>query len=129
MMFRVALALLGLYFYSQDNALWIPVGFVFTFSFLQQQLAAIWRVLINLPDVRQQHNANSALTYTFRLERVFEHPALDMLFGKLHEHGKARRRHSMNGASSFLRTTAASMRQPNGGYVKCASTSRIICCS
>lgn len=88
--FRLALGGLALYFYSQGNIFWAVLCIlVIAWSFLQQQLALLVGSLRRLTSIPQEHDANSVLTYTFRLDRVFEHPAVDDVFAKLHKNHKA----------------------------------------
>lgn len=88
--FRVVLAGLAFYLYLEGSTLWAVVcGFVLVWSFVQQQLSAIGSLLRRLATVPEEHAANCILTYTFSVERVIAHPAVDDVFSRLQRNGKA----------------------------------------
>src|ERR1035437_3161574 len=89
--YRILLAALGVYLYSQGNGLWVLCAIALVWSLVQHRLAAVYGVLSRLTSVREEHDANSVLVYTFRLDRVFEHSAVDEIFSKLLTNGKAPR--------------------------------------
>ncbi len=88
----IRLGILGLavYFYLQGKVLWaaVCVAFVIWLSF-RQQIAHIVGAFGKLTEVPQEHSANSELSYSFGLDGVFEHPAVDQLFAKLQTKNKA----------------------------------------
>lgn len=87
--YRLGLAALGLYLYALGNGLWVLCAIALAWSFLQQQIAAILGVVRQLVSVPHEHDANSVLVYTFRIDKVVEHPAVDELFAKLLTNAKA----------------------------------------
>jgi len=56
---------------------------------IQQQIAAIVGAIGRLGTLPQEHLANCVLQYTFGLEAVFQHAAVDTVFHKLQANGKA----------------------------------------
>jgi hypothetical protein len=56
---------------------------------IQKQMAAILGVVGKLMNVPQEHLANCVLQYTFGLEAVLQHPAVDATFHKLQANRKA----------------------------------------
>lgn len=88
--FRLALGGLALYLYVQGNIFGAVVcALVVVWLSFQQRLARIIGVLGRLGSLPDEHNANSVLAYSFRLDRVFEHRTVDELFAKLQKNGKA----------------------------------------
>ncbi len=87
--YRIGLAALGFYLYSVGSGFWVLCALALAWSFLQQQIAAIVGIVSRLTSVPHEHDANCVLVYTFRVDRVLEHPAVDELFAKLLKNGKA----------------------------------------
>lgn len=87
--YRSGLALLAVYLYAQGNGLWIACVLLLAWSLFQQQVAAIVGTIGKLTNIPLEHDANSALIYTFSVEKVLEHPWLDALFNALQKNGKA----------------------------------------
>jgi hypothetical protein len=85
------LGLLALESTSMPRAVvfWVLCAIALAWSFSQQQTAAIVDVLARLRSVPEEHDANCVLSYTFSLDRVLEHPAIDALFEKLQRAGEA----------------------------------------
>jgi hypothetical protein len=71
----------------EKHSSWIPL-FVLALTFWGQFAAGL-RWLGQLPGLIQEHWANSVLECSFAIERVLQHPALDRLFTRLQEEGKA----------------------------------------
>jgi hypothetical protein len=87
--FRLALGGAAIYFYSQGDILWaVLCVLVIAWSSVRQQLARLAGLLGRLTSLPQEHDANSVLTYTVRLNLVFEHPAAGDLFARLHKNHK-----------------------------------------
>ncbi|HLE55558.1 MAG TPA: hypothetical protein VJB15_00600 [Rhodothermia bacterium] len=87
--YRLGLALLAVYLYSQSNEFWIVCALLLAWSFFQQQIAAIVGVIGRVSNIPLEHDANSVLIYTFSVEKVLEHRSVDALFNTLQENGKA----------------------------------------
>lgn len=87
--FRLTLAGFAVYFYAQGNVSWAALCvLVIADAFLRQPLVRLARVLRRLPSLSQEYDANIVLIYTVRLSLVFEHPAVNDLFARLHKDHK-----------------------------------------
>ena len=87
--YRLGLALLAAYLYSQGNGLWVGCVLLLAWSFFQQRLAALLGIVGKLASIPLEHDANSVLIYTFSIEKVLEHPSVAALFKALQKNGKA----------------------------------------
>ena len=88
--FQLAVGGLALLLFSRDQPAWA----VFCLTVMVLSLSGPWLGMMTgrlrrLTSIPEEHDANSVLTYSFRLDRVFEHPAVDALFAKLLRNQKA----------------------------------------